>query len=117
MENKPLNEMTIGQLIDSEEFKDELAWQIKRECEHHDELAQQAFTRKLRLQRAPIMNLRDRGVFEVENMTELFRRIICKKLNGFSANEREYIKNVCMMAYWRTVDGMKKKEKEEKEKQ
>lgn len=103
-----LKGMTVGQLIDSDEFREELQVQIDNETANHDRMAREAFVRGLRLQRAPIARLREREVFNVKDIVEIYKRIVCKTLVGFSAAEREYVKNVCMMAYWRTVERLKK---------
>ena len=100
--------MTIEQLLDSEQFERELIQQIEMEAGHHDKMAQEAFKAGLRLQRAPITRLREQGVFDAENIRDIYKRIICKTLVGFSAAEREYIKNLCMVAYWRTIEKAKK---------
>lgn len=99
----PLQTMTVEQLIDSEAFRTELALQIELEKKHHDEMAMEAFTRGLRLQRAPIARLREREVFDVENIIDIYKRIVCKQLNGFSSAERDYIRRLCMMAYSRVI--------------
>lgn len=103
-----LKHATIEQLLDSEDFERELILQIKMETEHHDELARQAVKSGLRLQRAPITSLMERGVFDAENIRDIYKHIICKTLNGFSSAEREYVKRLCMMAYWRVVEKNKK---------
>ena len=103
-----LRNMTIEQLLDSEVYERELIRQIEMETDHHDKMAREAFAAGLRLQRAPITTLRDKGVFDAENIRDIYKRIICKTLVGFSAAEREYIKSVCMMAYWRVVEQTKK---------
>ena len=107
---RELEKMTVGQLLDSEEFKKELQTQITNESEHHDKMMREAFNRGLRLQRNPQERLRERGVFNVEDMTAAYKMIIAKSLQGYSAAEREYIKQVCWMAYWRVLEKMKKKE-------
>ena len=99
----PLQTMTVEQLIDSEAFRTELALQIELEKKHHDEMAREAFVRGLRLQRAPIARLREREVFDVENIIDIYKRIVCKQLNGFSSAERDYIRRLCMMAYSRVI--------------
>ena len=99
-----LRKMTVEQVLDSVEFERELIKQIENEIAHHTQMAKQAFYSGMRLQRAPIQSLIDKGVFDAENVRDIYKHIICKTLNGFSAAEREYIKNVCMMAYWRVVD-------------
>ena len=110
-----LKEMTVEQLIDSDDFKRELEIQITNECEHHDKMAREAFTKGLRLQRAPIARLREREVFNQQDMRELYKRILCGVLQGFSAAERTYIKQVCMVAYWRVVQQRKAAEAKKKE--
>ena len=104
---KPLNlqGMTVEQLLDSKEFKKELEVQIAMEEKHHTEMSYQAVNAGLRLQRAPIQRLIDKGVFDADNIIAAYKLIICKAMNSyFSSAEREYIKNLCMMAYWRVVD-------------
>ena len=107
-----LKNMTVGQLLDSEEFRKELALQIQNECDEHDKMMRVAFTKKLRLQRNPINSLREREVFNVEDMVAAYKQIIAKCLEGFSSAERDYIKRVCMMAYWRVVERHKKQGKQ-----
>ena len=102
--------MTIEQLLDSEQYERELIQQIEIETKHHDKMAREAFASGLRLQRAPIQTLREKGVFDAENVRDIYKRIVCKTLVGFSAAEREYIKNVCLMAYWRTIEKNRKKD-------
>ena len=103
-----LKGMTVEQLLDSKQFKEELDIQIVMERKHHTEMSYKAVEAGLRLQRAPIQRLIDKGVFDVENIIKVYKLIICKQLGSdFSAAEREYIKNICMMAYWRVVDANK----------
>lgn len=103
-----LKGMSVEQLLDSKQFKEELDIQIVMERKHHTEMSYKAVEAGLRLQRAPIQRLIDKGVFDVENIIKAYKLIICKQLGSdFSAAEREYIKNICMMAYWRVVDSNK----------
>ena len=103
-----LKGMSVEQLLDSKQFKEELDLQIVMERKHHTEMSYKAVEAGLRLQRAPIQRLMDKGVFDVENIIKAYKLIICKQLGSdFSAAEREYIKNICMMAYWRVVDSNK----------
>ena len=106
-----LRNMTIEQLLDSEAFERELITQIEMETQHHDEMARQAFASGLRLQRAPITTLLEKGIFDAENIRDIYKHIVCKTLKGFSAAEREYIKNLCMMAYWRVVEAYKREKR------
>lgn len=108
-----LKGVTVGQMLDSEEFKKELEVQIRNEQEHHDKMMREAFLKGLRLQRNPINSLRERDVMNVEDFTAAYKMIIVKQLDGYSSAERDYIRKVCMMAYWRVVEKLKAKEKKE----
>lgn len=103
-----LKGMTVGELLDSELFRRELQVQIDNEVKSHDHMAREAFSKGLRLQRSPHQRLRDREMFNVDDLTAAYKMIIAKQLTDYSAAEREYIKNVCMMAYWRVVQQLKK---------
>lgn len=99
----PVKTMSVGELLDSPEYLKELQVQIDMETSHHDTMAREAFIAGQRLQRSPIDRLREREVFNAQELKELYKRMVCKQLHGFSSAEREYIKQVCMMAYWRVV--------------
>ena len=108
---KPLNVagLTVEQLLDSKEFRDELSIQIAIENKHHTDMSYQAVGAGLRLQRAPIQRLIEKDCLNADFFIEAYKLIICKQLGSeYSAAEREYINNVCMMAYWRVVDSYKK---------
>ena len=108
-----LKQMTVEQLLDSEEYRKELQVQITNETEHHDRMMREAFTKGQRLQRNPISSLREKNIFDVDNIIPAYKLILCKALGSmFSAAEREYIRRVCMMAYWRVVERYKKQEKQ-----
>ena len=103
-----LKGMTVEQLLDSKEFHKEVDVQVAMEMKHHTEMSHQAVGMGLRLQRAPIQRLIEKEVFDADNIIKAYKLIICKQLSSdFSAAEREYIKNLCMMAYWRVVEANK----------
>lgn len=56
-----------------------------------------------RLKSHPIEVLQDEGVYNADNMTELFLHSLQKTLIGYSQRERTFIREVGMMAYNRTV--------------
>ena len=104
-----LTGMTVEQLLDSKQFREELQLQIDMEKKHHTEMSYQAVGAGLRLQRAPIHRLIEKNVFDADNLIAAYKLIICKAMGSyFSAAERKYIERVCMMAYWRVVDRNKK---------
>ena len=103
-----LKGMTVEQLLESKEFHKEVEVQVAMEMKHHTEMSHQAVGMGLRLQRAPIQRLIEKEVFDADNIIKAYKLIICKQLpSDFSAAEREYIKQVCMMAYARVVDANK----------
>ena len=103
-----LKGMTVEQLLESKEFRKEVEVQIALEQKHHTDMSYQAVEAGLRLQRAPIQRLIEKEVFDADNIIKAYKLIICKQLpSDFSAAEREYIKQLCMMAYWRVVDANK----------
>lgn len=105
-----LKNMTVRELLDGELFRKELQVQIDNEVASHDKMAREAFQLGMRLQRSPHQRLRDKGVFNVEDLVELYKMIICKQLEDYSSAERTYIKQVVMMAYWRVVETLQKKQ-------
>lgn len=113
--SKKLTEMTVGELVDSPEFRHELEEQISMEIGHHDKMKAEASRSGMRLQRSPVTSLRERCLFDAENMTVCYKLILEKQLSPsyFSAAEREYIKVCCQMAAWRTLGKALNKEREE----
>ena len=105
-----LKNMTVRELLDGELFRKELQVQIDNEVASHDKMAREAFTLGMRLQRSPHQRLRDKGVFNVDDLVAAYKMIICKQAKDYSSAERTYIKQVVMMAYWRVVEILKKKE-------
>ena len=110
MFKKPLEfkGMSVEQLLDSKDFRKEVQLQLVMEEKHHTEMSYKAVGAGLRLQRAPIQRLMEKDVFNADDIIKAYKLIICKQLGSdFSAAEREYIKNICMMAYWRVIDANK----------
>lgn len=105
-----LKNMTVRELLDGELFRKELQVQIDNEVASHDKMAREAFQLGMRLQRSPHQRLRDKGVFNVDDMVVLYKMIVCKQLEDYSSAERTYIKQVVMMAYWRVVETLQKKQ-------
>ena len=103
-----LKGMTVEQLLDSKQFRKELDIQIQMESKHHTEMSYKAVEAGLRLQRAPIQRLMEKGLYDADHIIQAYKLIICKQLGSdFSAAEREHIKQICMMAYWRVIDSNK----------
>ena len=117
MDKKPISQWSVGELIDSPEFRHELSEQISMEIGHHDKMKAEAIKVGMRLQRAPIQRLRERGLLDVENVIACYKLILNKQLSPsyFSAAEREYIKLLCNVASWRTIAKVQQREKAEAE--
>lgn len=93
-----LKDMTFPQVLQLEVFHEELLEQMTRElvayekASTHGKLARMALTR-----------LRERGEFTVDKMTAAYYHIMHKEATGYSANERQYIQDVCTIAYTATI--------------
>lgn len=93
-----LSELTFADVLQLQLFKDELVWQLSQEM-----LTVEKAKTKGKLRRMAMDSLRERGVFTADKMTSLFYQIKHKELKGYSAEQRKYINDVCMMAYQRTI--------------
>lgn len=93
-----LKDMTFPQVLQLEVFHDELLEQMTRElvayekASTHGKLARMALTR-----------LRERGEFDAEKLTAAYYHIMHKEAVCLSARERQYITDVCTLAYSRTI--------------
>lgn len=103
--------MTVGDIIRLPEFMEKLKYVIDGEVSNQRKAMTEAVTRGMRLQRTPLDSLRERCVLEAEKIAELWEAIICKRLIGFSAGERNYIDLLGLTAYKRTVIKLREDEK------
>ena len=91
-----LSEMTFPQVLSLEIFREELEAQIEIEKKAlHD-------AGKMR-KRLVLQNLIKRDEFNAERLTAAYYHICHKEATAFSANERQYICDVCTLAYSRTI--------------
>jgi hypothetical protein len=51
----------------------------------------------------PLTQLLRKGRFTMHDMTAAYYHIMHKEATGYSANERQYIKDICSLAYNRTI--------------
>lgn len=110
-----LKTMTAEQLLDSEDFLKALQVKIDAEKDHHDRMMRVAFTKKLRLQRNPINRLMERGVFNANDIKDIYKLILVKQLQGFSSTEREYVKVLGNIVYGELVDRYKREQQVKQE--
>ena len=93
-----LSEMTFLDVLQLSVFREELEEQLTREM-----AAWEKASLRGTLQRIALCSLRERGLFNVQDMTAAYYEIMHKEAKGFSSNERKYIRDVCGMAYQRTI--------------
>ena len=118
MEEK--KEMTLGELIYSEQFQTRLKARIKEWFNAYD-LAVKKHGGNVK--RNPTMRLREMGAEKPEKMTELYVGIIDRK-SDLSAEMRERVKaicepvlNACLVEYMKKLKAEEKAEAEAKEKE
>ena len=91
-----LSEMTFPQVLSLEIFREELEAQIEIEKKAlHD-------AGKMR-KRVVLQELIRRDEFNAERLTAAYYHICHKEATAFSANERQYIADICTLAYSRTI--------------
>ncbi len=98
-----LKEMTFLEVLQLAIFKEELEKQISLEEKNRLDASKRG-----KLKRMAMDSLIERGVFNAKDMTEAYYHIMHKEASGFSANERQYIQDVCTLAYTRTIRTLQK---------
>ena len=93
-----LKDMTFQQVLELQIFQEELDQQMQKEmntylaARKHGKVARMALT-----------TLMERGKFTMSDMTAAYYHIMHKEATGYSANERQYIQDVCTIAYTATI--------------
>ena len=93
-----LKDMTFPQVLELEIFQEELDKQM--EIEHTAYLEAK---KRGKVCSMPLTQLLKKGRFTMHDMTAAYYHIMHKEATGYSANERQYIKDVCSVAYQRTI--------------
>ena len=93
-----LKDMNFPQVLGLNIFRDELYAQMQielqalKEASRHGKVARMALT-----------SLIDKGKFNTTEFTTAYYHIMHKEATGYSANERQYITDVCTIAYTKTI--------------
>lgn len=104
---KKLEEMTVRELLMTDEFVRTLGEVIENERQSFREARLRAHREGKVLQRNPIDRLEERGVFNTEDMQSLYAMVVAKCLTGYSASERNYIELVGRQAYRVTIQKLR----------
>lgn len=94
---------TVDDIIRLPQFKTHMSRVLQELNDQRAKDAVKAGKQKGRLKSHPIEHLQDEGVFNADNMQELYLHAIQKTLIGYSQRERTFIRDVGQMAYNRTM--------------
>jgi hypothetical protein len=93
-----LKDMTFPQVLQLEIFQEELDRQMQREMNAYTEAKKHG-----KVARMALTSLIEKGKFTMAYMTAAYYHIMHKEADGYSANERQYIQDVCTIAYTATI--------------
>ena len=93
-----LKDMTFPQVLELDIFQEELNRQM--EIEHTAYIEAKKCGKVCSM---PLTSLLRKGRFTMHDMTAAYYHIMHKEATGYSANERQYIQDVCSIAYQRTI--------------
>lgn len=93
-----LKDMTFPQVLQLEIFQEELDQQMQREMNAYTEAKKHG-----KVARMALTSLIEKGKFTMSDMTAGYYHIMHKEAEGYSANERQYIQDVCTIAYTATI--------------
>ena len=102
-----LKDMTFLQVLQLEVFQRALDQQMQLEMNTYTEAKKHG-----KVARMALTSLIERGKFTMADMTAAYYHIMHKEACGYSANERKYIKDVCGLAYQRTIKALKEESEE-----
>lgn len=106
-----LKDMTFLQVLQLSIFRDELKKQISLELAAYDDVCKRG-----KLKRMAMDRLREKHLFNVDGLTNAYYHIVHKEADReqYPANERQYINDVCTMAYTRTIRRIQAEEEYER---
>ena len=100
-----LKDMTFPQVLQLKVFRDQLEQQM--------DIEQKALNNAGRLQnRVVLQELQRRGEFTAERLTAAYYHIMHNEATAYSSRERQYITDVCTLAYTRTIRQLQQESEE-----
>ena len=102
-----LKDMNFPQVLGLNIFRDELYAQMQIELQ-----ALKEASRYGKVARMALTSLIDKGKFNTTEFTTAYYHIMHKEATGYSANERQYITDVCTIAYTKTIRRLQKESNE-----
>jgi hypothetical protein len=102
-----LKDMTFPQVLQLEVFQRALDQQMQREMNAYVEAKKHG-----KVARMALTSLIERGKFTMAEMTAAYYHIMHKEATGYSANERQYIQDVCTIAYTQTIRQLQEESEE-----
>ena len=100
-----LKDMTFPQVLQLKLFREQLEQQM--------DIEQKALNNAGRLQnRVVLQELQRRGEFTAERLTTAYYHIMHKEATAYSSRERQYITDVCTLAYSRTIRQLQQESEE-----
>lgn len=100
-----LRDMTFPQVLALQIFRDELQAQMDIEKKALNDAGRL-------LKRTVLQELIRRGEFTAERFTAAYYHIMHKEMTGYSSRERQYITDVCTLAYTRTIRQLQQESEE-----
>lgn len=107
MKKKELKDMTFPEVLELELFQRALDEQMQLEMNAYVEAQKHG-----KVARMALTNLMERGRFTMHDMTAAYYHIMHKEATEYSANERQYIQDVCTIAYTKTIRELQRESEE-----
>lgn len=91
MKEKELRKLKVGDVLEMKEYREEMKKVMLNEEQLVRKATNLALYNRAHLCRTSVDRMKEKGVWDVENMTSSFSLVMQKKLVGFSKVERDYI--------------------------
>lgn len=103
MKEKELKKLNVGDVLAMKEYREEMKKVMLSEEQLVRKATNMALYNRAHLCRTSVDRMKEKGVWDVENMTASFSLVMQKKLIGFSKAERDYIYLIGCTAFRQTM--------------